>query len=96
MWWRLRPAQEILAEQPGAVEPERWVAAAQSEDRALTVVDMPAGSSIVLKAGSVDSAAECFWFDPVLGGRSPAAVAAEGDALRFEPPDSGDWVLVCR
>jgi hypothetical protein len=94
-WWRLRPAQEILAEQPGAAEPQRWVAAARSEDGGLTVVYVPAGSHITLRDGSIDTAAGWRWFDPVLGGYTPAAPRIEGGAIHFDSPSDGDWVLVC-
>jgi hypothetical protein len=97
-WWRLRPAQEILAEQPGDIDPAHWIMAARSEEGDLIVVYVPAGSAsgIVINAGVLDAAAECRWFDPLLGGTTPAAARAESGTVHFEPPSEGDWVLVCR
>ena len=40
-WWRLRPAQELLAEQPGSREPARFVAVAASEDRSWGLLTCP-------------------------------------------------------
>ena len=31
-WWRLRPEQDLLVEQPGAEDPNLWVAAPRAED----------------------------------------------------------------
>jgi hypothetical protein len=95
-WWRLRPAPEILAAQPGTVEPERWVAAAQAEDGALLLVYSPAGSDITLKAEVLRPVAAFTWFDPRSGERRDAMPRREGDVVSFEAPGAGDWVLVCR
>jgi hypothetical protein len=40
-WWRLRPAPDLVANQPGEVTPARYIAAARSEagELALMVMD---------------------------------------------------------
>ena len=95
-WWLLRPAQEIFAKQPGEADPAHWITAGRSEDGALIVVYVPAGTAIVLTAGVLDAAADCQWFDPVLGGYTPAIGRAEDGTVHFKPPSEADWVLVCR
>jgi hypothetical protein len=70
--------------------------AARTEDGRLTVVYVPAGPSVVLKAGVLDAAADSVWFEPVLGGNTPATARPEAGTVHFDVPDAGDWVLVCR
>jgi hypothetical protein len=97
-WTGLRPAQEVLASQPGERDPNLFVAAAASADRSLTVIYLPAGRGgegsvreVSLREGTVPPGAAASWFDPRTGTRSSAA-ASEG--ARFTSPGEGDWVLL--
>lgn len=87
-WWRLRPAQELLAAQPGDEDAERYVAVAQTNGGAILAYT-PVAQPIALRAG-VPSAGQ--WFNPRSGERVQAQAA--GDGPRFEPPGDGDWVLL--
>lgn len=93
-WWRLRPAQSLLAEQPGADDPTRFVSAAATEDGDLAVAYTPAGESIRLRTEEFEGAV-AEWFDPRTGDRSEAT-APTGGVTEFTPPAEGDWVLVVR
>jgi hypothetical protein len=90
-WWRLRPAQSLLAEQPGAKDPARFISAALSEDKDAAVFYLPLGGTLRLQAGALPprlSIAE--WFDPRSGERKPA----EGKAGAYQAPGKEDWLLV--
>lgn len=89
-WWTLRPAQRLLAEQPGTADPARFIAAAQSADQALTVFYLPAGGPVSARSGALPTQRMAQWFDPVSGRRSTAT--ADGD--RYTAPGDQDWVLV--
>ncbi|MGI9174251.1 MAG: DUF4038 domain-containing protein, partial [Rhodothermales bacterium] len=87
-WWTLRPAQDLLAEQPGGDDPARFVAAARASSGTPMVVYLPTGGSVTL---SQDVGAEAFWFNPRDGSRTSAAPVA---ARTYTAPDDQDWVLV--
>jgi hypothetical protein len=95
-WWRLRPAPELLAEQPGAAAAERFIAAARTEDGAVAVVYVPEDPRVRLRADAISSM-QATWFDPRTGERPPAAGAAdESGAIAFPTPAPGDWVLLLK
>jgi hypothetical protein len=95
-WWRLRPAQDLLAEQPGTDDAGRFIAAARTESNDWTVVYLPKGGEVRLKSG-VANGASARWFDPRNGHWSVAGCEEDGDGREtFVAPDGGDWVLDLR
>ena len=92
-WWKLRPAPELLAEQPGELAPARFVAAARSEEGDLAIVYVPADRVVALRLEHLRSGLIARWFDPRTGEYTPATPAA-GDDGRFETPGDGDWALL--
>lgn len=82
-WWKLRPAPQLLAKQPGADAPSKFIAVAQHEK--LILAYTPVAQTIELKA-----AGNGRWFDPRTGG----STEAKSDAGKFTPPGEGDWVLI--
>lgn len=91
-WWQLRPAPELLAEQPGEREAHRFVVAAKKEDGKLAVVYLPTGGEISLRLESLKHPAVARWFNPRTGEWTDAATVAEGTHT-FTTPGSSDWVL---
>lgn len=91
-WWHLRPAQDLLDDQPGATDPARFVAAAQTTDGSAAVLYLPVGGTIVCKRQAVEKRSAT-WFDPRTGELRPAAAGADGC---FEAPDTQDWILLLR
>jgi hypothetical protein len=89
-WTKLRPAQDVLAGQPGGDDPAKFVSACRTEDGRQSLLYLPVGGSAVIadkrlaKAGGE-------WFDPRTGKRQPAVVDEAG---AFTAPDQRDWVLV--
>ena len=92
-FWRLRPAPEALAEQPGTAAAAHFIAAAASDRRDLLVAYTPAVRTIVLRADRLPSG-RATWFDPRTGARSRATAVRDGGVVRFQTPGEGDWVLV--
>jgi hypothetical protein len=92
-WWRLRPAQQLLAEQPGDADPTRFIAAAMSEDGSTVVAYLPAGGAVKLDAAALRRPARSRWFNPRTGDYLEAPrIEARQQALAA--PDDGDWVLL--
>jgi len=87
-WWQLRPAQALLAEQPGGSDPARFVAVGASSEAA--VLYLPVGGTVRLAAGRPEAKWPAQWFDPRTGKRQPAS-STQGT---FQAPDAQDWVLV--
>jgi len=91
-WWRLRPAQELLVEQPGAQDASRFVAAARTEDSEWALAYLPAGGSIALWTEQLKKVGQARWFNPRTGTwHGPVAVTQS--PARFTAPDAEDWVL---
>jgi hypothetical protein len=90
-WWRLRPAQSLLAAQPGANNPAQFVSAALSEDGDAAVFYLPVGGAIQIASEALpEGLSRTEWFDPRTGERTPA----EGAEGRYQAPGREDWVLV--
>jgi hypothetical protein len=94
-WWRLRPAPEVVADQPGMDDPSRFIAAAKSVDGEVAVLYVPAGGSVTLNTEALGGLSVGCWFDPRTGVWSDTCVLpADGEPL--DAPDDGDWVLSIR
>ena len=92
-FWRLRPAQQVLAEQPGTEAASRYIMAAASDKRDLLVVYTPEVPAIVLNADEAPRG-RAMWHNPRTGERTKASGARSGNVVRFDAPGEGDWVLV--
>lgn len=94
-YWRLRPAPNAVAEQPGTDVAARFIAAAASEKGDLLVVYTPDVRTIALKREAVPRGSAT-WHNPRTGERTSARALREGALVRFETPADGDWVLVVK
>ncbi len=92
-WWRLRPAQEILAAQPGDDDAEPFAAAARTANGDTVVVCTPAGGVVSLTPSSLPARAR--WFDPRTGEWADAT-SAYGASVTFQTPSDADYLLVVR
>lgn len=88
-WWRLRPAQELLAVQPGDHDLRQWVMAAATPERDLALVYMPVGGTLHLRLQNQQRAE---WLDPRTGKSEPAVLVGD----QVTAPDDEDWLLAMR
>jgi hypothetical protein len=93
-FWRLRPAPEVLAEQPGTASVSKFVMAAAYPGNDVIVLYTPEAGALSVKAEAVPEG-RATWFDPRTGARAPAKGTRERENVRFETPGEGDWVLLC-
>ena len=84
-WWRLRPAQELLAEQPGQDDAREFIAVAATEERDLLVAYLPSGGGVTLCSERLTGQAA--WHDT----RTGESRRAEATAHTFTAPDESDW-----
>lgn len=89
-WTEFRPAQELLATQPGERVPERFVSVAKGSAAILAYI--PTGSKIAFKPDAVPAGATASWYDPRSGKLGPAIPAT----AEMTTPDAKDWVLLIR
>jgi hypothetical protein len=95
-WWRLRPAPELIAFQPGRHDVTKTVVASRSEGGEIAVVYIPGPEEVVLDLGSLVHPLRLWWYDPRNAERHEAStgIAAAAGRRHLKPPGQGDWVLV--
>jgi len=89
-WWKLRPAQNVLARQPGTADPAHFVAVAKADKWLLAY--MPVGGEIKLRTEGLKPPLAARWFNPRTGAWSLQR-AVSGDTPSLRAPDTNDWVL---
>jgi hypothetical protein len=95
-FWRLRPAQDVLAEQPGTESASRFVMAAASDPRDLLVIYTPEARTLSVHSGAIPRG-RAIWHNPRTGEQSEArGTRADNGVTMFDTPGEGDWMLVVR
>lgn len=95
-FWRLRPAQDVLAEQPGTESASRFVMAAASDKRDLLVIYTPEARTLSVHSGAIPRG-RAIWHNPRTGEQSEArGTRADNGVTMFDTPAEGDWMLVVR
>ena len=92
-WWKLRPAQELLREQPGAADVLRYVTAARAEDGSCAALYLAAGGDVRVDTTFLAEGLTATWLDPRDGTRTTGG-AVERGTQTFSAPDTADWVLI--
>ena len=95
-WWRLRPEQDMLVEQPGNNSPKQFIAAARSENGNLCVIYIPEGGRVSLKMDRFKLIASAEWFDPATGRRSTIGRIKNEGTHSFDNNKDQDWVLILK
>ncbi|MCM8785956.1 MAG: DUF4038 domain-containing protein [Candidatus Omnitrophica bacterium] len=93
-WWKLRPFQDLLIEQPGTIEnPCKKIVASKSEDEDFAVIYIPEGGKISLKTEFIKKPAVAKWFN-VRTGDFLNEIKIYENITKLKTPDSEDWVLL--
>jgi hypothetical protein len=95
-FWRLRPAPRLVANQPGNQSPRRYLAAAATEAKDLTLVYVPEDRTAELLLAALPPSPSIAWLDPRTGATNPAAAVVNGRTCQFSTPGPGDWLLVLK
>ncbi len=92
-WEQLRPAPELITDQPGLRDPGRFIAASQTLDRSRAIIYSPSGGGIRVQVGLLEDAT-ARWFNPRSGEYIPAEPASRSDTEAvFQTPENNDWIL---
>lgn len=93
-WWRLRPAPELVAVQPGEISPRRHIAASRSDEGDLAVVYVPEDRHVELFLEELKADLTARWFNPRMGERIPVNHLTIEGIVQLDTPALGDWVLL--
>ena len=94
-WWRLRPAPEILAEQPGDITYNHFIAVSKTTNYDLIVAYLPCQCTVKLyNPSGISYIGE--WFDPVENSYSKAIIENKNGIIRATSDKKSDMVLVLR
>jgi hypothetical protein len=91
-WWRLVPAPELLAKQPGRQDPRRFIAVARAQGANWALAYIPEGRGISLHVGGMPNPIIGRWFNPRTG-RWEGETNIEDKGGSLTAPDADDWVL---
>jgi hypothetical protein len=91
-FWRLRPAQELLVEQPGRQDPLRYLVIATAEGADWGLAYLPVGGTIRFRAETLGNSIKARWFNPRTG-ECLKSQQVNGSPLELRAPDAKDWVV---
>lgn len=92
-WWNLRPAPELLAEQPGDSIFNHFISVIASENQKTILAYTPRKQNVQLR-NSRNLKYVARWFDPVANKYQEAHPEKRDNTLVFMPPFEQDFVLV--
>jgi len=96
-FWRLRPAPELLAAQPGTTEPRRFISAAWTEKKDLAVIYVPEDRMVEVRLDALTSgpgSPDLTWVNPRTGERKPGVGLIDATTCKMPTPEPGDWLLL--
>lgn len=95
-FWKLRPAPQMLTEQPGSESAERHISISRSEEGNFAVAYVPSDRAIHLRLSEVPPRPQMTWINPRDGTRSPSVGVLSDQTLQMPTPGAGDWLLLIR
>ncbi|MDB6124434.1 MAG: hypothetical protein JWQ71_3427 [Pedosphaera sp.] len=95
-FWRLRPAPELVADQPGLKSPQRFIAAALTETKDVALIYVPEDRTIQLNLVGMPESLTAIWINVRTGERTPMVTFSGGQIRKFLMPDAGDWLMLIR
>jgi hypothetical protein len=95
-FWKLRPESAAVTGQPGNESASRFIAAAGTEGKELSLVYVPEdrAANILLKA--LPPSPLISWYNPRTGGNNPAVAVLGESSCQFPTPGPGDWLLTIK
>ena len=93
-WWKLKPAPELLLEQPGDQQIDQFVSVSRSDDRNTVVCYTPVARDIALY-NPADTQHNAYWFHAAQNKITEGKLSYGNGVVRITRPQSdGDHVLV--
>lgn len=95
-WWWLRPAPELVVNQPGQTSPSRHIAAACTAKGDLAVLYIPQDPLVQLRLSGLSPNLSVWWFNPRTGEYTAIKGVVPSGEWSLETPAAGDWVLLLK
>lgn len=92
-WWTLKPAQELLMEQPGLETYNHFISVVANDQKDLILAYLPHPTTIQLRLPQ-RLVYQAQWFDPVTGSYQTAKMEQSDGLTSFTSPGDQDWILV--
>ena len=93
-WWKLRPANEILLNQPGKTIYNHWISVAKTPDDGLIIAYVPNKADVRI-ANPNHFIYSAQWFDPIRNSFADAPIK-QGAVLEFEQNSDEDRLIVLK
>ncbi len=95
-WWNLKPAPELITEQPGNTQPHHFVSVSRTDDGKTLVVYLPKPNPV--KLYNINNYQyEAQWFNPVSKQTTKGKITTKNGTLDIIPPAGNtDYVLVLK
>lgn len=94
-WWSLKPANELLVDQPGDQAYKHFISVLATEDRSEIIIYTPVKQSIRLFDLQMDSYS-AQWFDPITNTYSETSVKKENHMITINNELEQDRVLILK
>jgi hypothetical protein len=92
-WWELKPAQDLLVEQPGDETFNHFISVAQTDDAEMIVAYLPIRTTIKLY-NRLGHEYRGRWFNPVSSDSFTAHVEYPNGLIEVTSPQDSDMVLM--
>jgi len=94
-WWRLKPAPELLVEQPGDKQFNHFISVVKTENNDLILAYVPVKSTFSLyNTQRLEYTGQ--WFDPVSNKYSKAEINCKDGLLEITSPNDADLILILK
>jgi hypothetical protein len=90
-FWRLTPQSQLTGELP-----DRRIACLRTEAKDLALVYVQGDRSVELPADFLPTSAKANWFNPRTGETSSASPVTGERTVKFNTPDTAEWLLVLK
>ncbi|HTD65713.1 MAG TPA: DUF4038 domain-containing protein, partial [Candidatus Limnocylindria bacterium] len=90
---QLRPLPGAVVNNPGNQSARKYIAAARSEKKDVTIVYVPEERTVEILLASLPPSPEVKWFNPRTGENSAAVAVITDTTAQFPTPSEGDWIL---
>ncbi|MBX2876849.1 MAG: DUF4038 domain-containing protein [Saprospiraceae bacterium] len=92
-WWELRPAQELLLDQPGQEVFNHFIGIVANASRSTILAYTPKQQALKIR-NRLDQQYEARWFDPIQNRYEAANLRYEQGYVAATPPREHDFVLI--
>ncbi|HEX3797815.1 MAG TPA: DUF4038 domain-containing protein [Verrucomicrobiae bacterium] len=91
---RLRPAPELVVNQPGSQSPGKYIAAAETEFEDMALLYLPEGGDVEVNIKSLPKTLTGTWANGSTGETIPVSISTDSGTAKLSAPGAGDWFLL--